>query len=281
MPIIISSGGTGTNTGDVTLAAIGSSANANGATLTAQVLNLEPASASFGGIVTTGTQTFAGAKTLTSAVLVTPALGTPASGVLTSCSGTAAGLTAGNVTTNANLTGPITSAGNATSIAAQTGTGSTFVVQTSPTITTPVLTGVTDASSASAGNVGEVITSTIAIGDAIELTTATGKTITSISLTAGDWYVYANIGFIAAAGTLPTILTASISAVADTQATSPNGGGFVQGSLAYVASGTQIMPVGGVRINISGAASYYLIGTAVFSVSTLSSFGSITARRIR
>ena len=46
----------------VTLSAIGSTANANGATLTGQVLNLQPADASFGGVVTTGTQTFAGAK---------------------------------------------------------------------------------------------------------------------------------------------------------------------------------------------------------------------------
>lgn len=52
----------GTNTGDITLAAIGSTPNANGATLTGQVLNLEPASTSFGGIVTTGTQQFIGTK---------------------------------------------------------------------------------------------------------------------------------------------------------------------------------------------------------------------------
>ena len=45
-------------------------------------------------------------------VFVAPALGTPASGVLTNCTGTAAGLTAGNATTNANLTGHITSTGN-------------------------------------------------------------------------------------------------------------------------------------------------------------------------
>lgn len=52
----------------------------------------------------------------TSCSLALPALGTPASGVLTNCTGTAAGLTAGNVTTNANLTGPITSTGNATAV---------------------------------------------------------------------------------------------------------------------------------------------------------------------
>jgi hypothetical protein len=65
--------------------------------------------------------------------------GTPSSMVGTNITGTAAGLTAGNVTTNANLTGVITSVGNATSIASQTGTGSKFVVDTSPTLVTPVL----------------------------------------------------------------------------------------------------------------------------------------------
>lgn len=55
---------TGSNSGDVTLAAIGSTPNANAASLSGQILNLQPASASFGGVVTTGTQTFAGSKTI-------------------------------------------------------------------------------------------------------------------------------------------------------------------------------------------------------------------------
>lgn len=42
----------GTNTGDVSLAAVGAVANANAATLTGQVLNLQPASASFPGVIT-------------------------------------------------------------------------------------------------------------------------------------------------------------------------------------------------------------------------------------
>ena len=53
----------------------------------------------------------------TSPTLVTPLLGTPTSGVMTNVTGTASGLTAGNVTTNANLTGVVTSTGNATAIA--------------------------------------------------------------------------------------------------------------------------------------------------------------------
>jgi hypothetical protein len=43
-------------------------------------------------------------------------LGTPSSGVATNLTGTASGLTAGNVTTNANLTGTVTSVGNATTL---------------------------------------------------------------------------------------------------------------------------------------------------------------------
>lgn len=56
--------------GGISLSAIGASPNANAATLTGSVLNLEPASASFGGVVTTTTQTFAGAKTFNSNITV-------------------------------------------------------------------------------------------------------------------------------------------------------------------------------------------------------------------
>lgn len=51
--------------GVTTMAAIGSSPNANAATISGSTLNLEPASASFGGVLTTGTQDIAGVKTFT------------------------------------------------------------------------------------------------------------------------------------------------------------------------------------------------------------------------
>ena len=52
------------------LSAIGTNPNANGATITGSALNLEPANGSFGGVVTTSTQTFAGAKTFSSDLTV-------------------------------------------------------------------------------------------------------------------------------------------------------------------------------------------------------------------
>jgi len=77
-------------------------------------------------------------------------LGTPSSGVATNLTGTASGLTAGNVTTNANLTGMVTSVGNAASLGSftsaqlataltdETGSGAN-VFATSPTLVTPAL----------------------------------------------------------------------------------------------------------------------------------------------
>jgi hypothetical protein len=86
----------------------------------------------------------------TSPTLTTPALGTPSALVGTNITGTAAGLTAGNVTTNANLTGAITSVGNTTSLGSfssanlagaltdETGSGAA-VFATSPTLVSPTL----------------------------------------------------------------------------------------------------------------------------------------------
>lgn len=110
-----------------------------------------PSSANLASAVTdetgSGALVFANSPTL-----VTPALGTPASGVATNLTGTASGLTAGNVTTNANLTGAVTSSGNATSLGSfssanlaaaltdETGSGKA-VFATSPDFTTALTLG--------------------------------------------------------------------------------------------------------------------------------------------
>jgi len=63
--VLISNGTTLTYGSSVILAPIGSVSNANGATFTGNTLNLEPASINYGGVVTTGVQTFTGNKTFT------------------------------------------------------------------------------------------------------------------------------------------------------------------------------------------------------------------------
>lgn len=52
----------------VSLAPIGSTPNANGASVASGVLNLQPANGSFGGVVTTGSQPFVGVKTFSSGI---------------------------------------------------------------------------------------------------------------------------------------------------------------------------------------------------------------------
>lgn len=78
-------------------------------------LNAKQATITFG----TGVQTALGVNVGSAGapVLFNGALGTPSSGVATNLTGTASGLTAGTVTTNANLSGDVTSVGNTTTIA--------------------------------------------------------------------------------------------------------------------------------------------------------------------
>lgn len=87
------------------LTTIGAVPNANGATISSGVLNLQPADASFGGVVTTATQTFAGAKTFNN----TTASTSRSTGAVIIGNGTAGGLGvggrihAGGLTTHASI----------------------------------------------------------------------------------------------------------------------------------------------------------------------------------
>lgn len=147
----------GTNiTGTATALSIGgNAATATTATTASTVTtnaNLTGPITSVGNATSIASQTGTGTKFVvdTSPVLVTPNLGTPTALVGTNITGTAAGLTAGNVTTNANLTGAVTSSGNATSLGSfssanlisaltdETGSGSA-VFGTNPTIAKPVM----------------------------------------------------------------------------------------------------------------------------------------------
>lgn len=115
-------------------------------------------------------------------------------GVATSLTGTAAGLTAGAVTTNANLTGPITSSGNATTIASQTGTGTKFVVDTTPTLVTPILGVATATSINKMAITAPTTSSTLAVANGKTLTanntlTLAGTDSTTITFQATDTYV--------------------------------------------------------------------------------------------
>lgn len=155
------------------------------------------------------------AFTSASPTLVTPNLGTPSAGVMTNVTGTAAGLTAGNVTTNANLTGVITSVGNATSIASQTGTGTKFVVDTSPTLVTPVIgvasgTSLALGAAATIGANALVVTGTTLHTGNVTITSA--SLITSGNISAAAWTVSGLRNQMSAASYTDTSSTGTVAA---------------------------------------------------------------------
>jgi hypothetical protein len=168
---------------------------------------------------TTGTGVFVRtqAPTLTSAVMVTPALGTPASGVLTNCTGTAAGLTAGNVTTNANLTGHITSTGNAAVLGSftsaqlaaaltdETGSGAA-VFATSPTLVTPAL-GTPSSGNLANCTFGAVAATSVTSTGGVQGIRRKALTFTRLSSAATGNVSYTGSGFLPRKGTLIIGLT--------------------------------------------------------------------------
>lgn len=183
--------------------------------------------------------------------------------------------------------------GNA--LTGSTGTGS-FVGATSPTLVTPVLgaasatslsfsstsgiIGTTTNDNAAAGSVGELISSEIAFGSAIALTTLTPTNITSISLTAGDWDLWGNIYCATAGATNTTVVLGWLDA---TSATIPSTQ-FV-GVMSYGAAGLVNVDTAFVvpsrRYSLSATTTIYLSVYTAFTVSTLSGFGNIYARRRR
>lgn len=185
-----------------------------------------------------------------------------------------------------------------TSFSGQMGTGS-FVGSTSPTLVTPTL-GVASATSiafsstsgvigtttndqAAVGSVGEVMLSSISSASAILITTGTPADSTSLSLTAGDWEVYANVGFRGNAATNVTFFSGWVSS---TSATRPDPSLYA--SYTFKAAG--ILPfnaasfnfnVPKLRFSLSGTTTVYLSGLANFTVNICLIYGTLTARRIR
>lgn len=185
---------------------------------------------------------------------------------------------------------------NGVAVTANTGTGA-VARATSPTFVTPTLgaasatsitfssttgvVGTTTNDSAAAGSVGEFISSNVVAGSAVSLTTGTAANVTSISLTAGDWDVSGNVGFNPAGTTTMALLSGWISTTSASAPTAPGSGAQVFMTLPFTTGAAQILPVGQIRLSLSGTTTVYLSAQATFGVSTLGAYGFIGARRRR
>lgn len=140
---------------------------------------------------------------------------------------------------------------------------------------------------ASAGNIGEIVYSEVVDTSAVSVSSETATTITSITVTAGDWDVYATGRFTGNTSTTVNYLLACISNTTNTLDASP------VSSLSAIKYATETIfnplngnvgpgvSVGPVRVSVSGSTTLYLVVQTQHGVSTLSGFGFIYARRAR
>ncbi len=143
------------------------------------------------------------------------------------------------------------------------------------------LKGTTTNDNAAAGNVGEFLNATVGSGGAVGLTAGVLLSVTSLSLTPGDWDVQGAAVFTQTSGTTATDFIVGIS---------NSTGGWDGGETSYARTGfltsnatilTATLPAASRRISISTTTSIHLLVRGTFSGGTLTVFGNINARRVR
>ena len=143
--------------------------------------------------------------------------------------------------------------------------------------------GTTTNNSADAGSVGEVVSSTVLVASPVVLTASTTQTITSISLTAGDWDISAAYGLTGAATTTVSRISVCINTVNNAMTNLP----ATQNQIIYVPAAAVFniqdiySTIGTSRVSIATTTTYYLLSNINFGISTCSGFGTLRARRMR
>lgn len=222
-----------------------------------------------------GTGAFAGNNGPT---FTAPILGTPASGSLANCTGYPV----------ANLAGLGT--GVASALAQNVSGSGSMALTTSPSFTTPNIGAATATSlafsnyatggiigtptnnAAAAGYVGELLSQNNTSGNAMTSTVALN--VASITLTAGDWEVWAVGGFIPTGN--PTVLIVGLSTTSATLG-AINTYSALQGATL---ANTNSLSAPCQTFSVSGATTVYLVLQATFG-GTCTGVGQIHARRMR
>lgn len=130
-------------------------------------------------------------------------------------------------------------------------------------------------------SLGQVVSSSVASGSAVALTSTTPASVTSITLTEGDWTVFGVTAFLPAATTSITSYTGGASGVSATLGAVGDYFTFTTNAVVPGAVG-QIFanPVTRVVVPAGQSVTIYLVARATFTVSTLGAYGSISARRM-
>lgn len=138
--------------------------------------------------------------------------------------------------------------------------------------------GTTTSDNAETGRVGEYVSATRSASVPIAMSSNVAVNVTSISLTAGDWDVSGNVGFVISSSCNNVQSWIGLTSV--TRPAPPNNGAFCEIPGPSVVTGT-VLPTGTTRLSLASTTTVYLGSIVLFSSGTVSSYGFIGARRAR
>tara|TARA_R110000868_G_scaffold322714_1_gene583668 strand:+ start:1142 stop:3052 length:1911 start_codon:yes stop_codon:yes gene_type:complete len=131
-------------------------------------------------------------------------------------------------------------------------------------------------------SLGALQSASVEIGASVALVTATAATVTSISLTPGDWDVAASVGFTGGATSVLSFIVGAISTTTNTLPSSYTD--RVQevypAAFSPFATSSIGFAVPSVRISVSVTTTVYLVAYASFTTSTCSAFGRLNATAV-
>jgi hypothetical protein len=128
----------------------------------------------------------------------------------------------------------------------------------------------------------ETVTSTLLIASAVSLTSPNASTITSISVPPGDWELFGNAVLTPTATTNKTLNSCGIAATAANVGTQDSLTQISYGSTGITGSANaDYLTVPNKIVHLTTATTYYISAQCVFSASTMTAAGTITARRYK
>ena len=195
----------------------------------------------------------------------------------------AGGLPADGTITNAKLANMATKTYKGRSVAG-TGVPADVPVATLKAdlaIVSADVTGTTTNDDAAAGKIGEYIEGVLASGSALSVTSGTALNVTSISLTAGDWEVSGAVVFSRAASTSVTLWVCGPSTTSATFDVDASKRAELAIAAQVPSSSNTVLHFSPIRYSLAATTTIYIVALAAFTVSTMTAYGTIRARRMR
>lgn len=134
--------------------------------------------------------------------------------------------------------------------------------------------GISSGAAVPAGYRGEIISAALLAASGVAMTTSTARNITTISVTAGNWYVFGVVSL--ASGT--SNISQAISWCSLTSATLPDNS--IRSGQSSAATSQFNLPTAPLIVNVAATTTVYLSGYATFGSGSVTGSGYIVALRI-